>query len=267
MRSSHVKRALREGRPTVGTWLSYPSPPMVEAMAHVGFDWLTLDMEHNAMSIETAAHCMAMMRGTPTAPLARLPNGTHENIKRVLDAGAWGVVCPMVNTPEQAEIIARAAKHPPEGNRSFGGGRYNASWGAVGGEYRENINNEVVVVIMMESPEGVNNLEKIFQVGGIDACFVGPNDLLGNMGEKPSMWSDSKQFRDALDHLLEMGRKYGVAPGIHCADAAAVSARIAEGFQFLALASEARFMLHEATTEMNAVKGWSPNQNTEVIKY
>ncbi|MHB8645965.1 MAG: HpcH/HpaI aldolase family protein [Thermomicrobiales bacterium] len=267
MRENHVKRALREGRPSVGTWLSYGAPLAVEAMTTVGFDWLTIDWEHNAIDIETVALMMAAMRGTACAPMVRLPQGHHENIKRVLDAGAWGIVAPMVNTVEEAQIIARAAKHPPVGNRSFGGGRYNASFDAQPGEYNKRANDEICVILMIESPEGINNLDAMLEAGGIDGIFVGPNDMLGNMGEAPAMWSEAKVFQEGMRHILQTCKKHKVAAGIHCADHKAVSDRIAEGYQFLALASEARFMLHEGTIEAQSVKGWSPRTQSEVIKY
>jgi 4-hydroxy-2-oxoheptanedioate aldolase len=267
MRENHVLRALREGRPQIGTWLSFGAPLAVEAMTTVGFDWLTIDWEHNAIDIETVALMMMAMRGTMSAPMVRLPQGHHENIKRVLDAGAWGIVAPMVNTVEESRAIARAAKHPPVGNRSFGGGRYNASFGAQGGEYNKNANNEICVIIMIESPQGINNLDAMLADGGIDGVFVGPNDLLGNMGETPSMWSEAKFFQEGMQHILQTCKKHKVAAGIHCADHKAVSDRIAEGYQFLALASEARFMVHEATIEAQSVKGWSPRSQSEVIKY
>ncbi len=267
MRENHVLRGLREGRPQIGTWLSYGAPLAVEAMTTVGFDWLTIDWEHNAIDIETVALMMMAMRGTPSAPMVRLPQGHHENIKRVLDAGAWGIVAPMVNTVEESRAIARAAKHPPVGNRSFGGGRYNASFGAQGGEYNKSANDEICVIIMIESPQGINNLDAMLADGGIDGVFVGPNDLLGNMGETPSMWSEAKVFQEGMQHILQTCKKHKVAAGIHCADHQAVSDRIAEGYQFLALASEARFMLHEATLEAQSVKGWSPRNQSEVIKY
>ena len=173
----------------------------------------------------------------------------------------------MVNTVKEAQLIARAAKHPPLGNRSFGGGRYNASFDAQPGEYNKLANDEICVIIMIESPEGINNLDGMLAAGGIDGVFVGPNDLLGNMGETPSMWSEAKVFKDGMAHILQTCKKHGVAAGIHCADAKAVSDRIAEGYQYLALASEARFMLHEATLEAQSVKGWTPRSQSDVIKY
>lgn len=271
MRQNHVKQQLKAGKPSIGTWLSFPSPQVVELMTGVGFDWLTVDWEHNAISTETLGLMLAAMRGTNSAPFVRLPEGNHQNIKRALDAGAWGIVAPMVNTVEEAVLIASAAKHPPIGNRSFGGGRYNASWNAGPGEYNAQISDEVCVILMIESPTGINNLDAMLDAaknhGGIDACFVGPNDMLGNMGETPSMWSTSKQFLEGMQHIRETCKAHGVASGIHCGDAAAVSDRIAEGWQWLALASEARFMVHEASIEAASVKGWQPGQQAEVIKY
>jgi 4-hydroxy-2-oxoheptanedioate aldolase len=200
VRQNHVKRQLKAGKPSIGTWLSFGSPLAIEALTSVGFDWMTIDWEHNPIGTDTMAQMLAAMRGTRSAPFVRIPEGTHQNIKRVLDAGAWGIVAPMVNTVAEAVTIARAAKHPPVGNRSFGGGRYSASFDAQRDEYNTQANDEICVVIMIESPEGINNLDAMLetckQYGGIDACFVGPNDLLGNMGEAPAMWSDAPVFRD-----------------------------------------------------------------------
>jgi 4-hydroxy-2-oxoheptanedioate aldolase len=167
----------------------------------------------------------------------------------------------------ESRAIARAAKHPPIGNRSFGGGRYNASFDAQPGEYNTRANNEICVIIMIESHEGINNLDAMLADGGIDGVFVGPNDMLGNMGETPAMWSEAKVFQEGMQHILQTCKKHHVAAGIHCADHQAVSDRIAEGYQYLALASEARFMLHEATIEAQSVKGWQPRTQSEVIKY
>jgi len=187
-----------------------------------------------------------------------VPEGTHENIKRVLDAGAWGIIAPMVNTVEQARIIARAAKHPPAGNRSFGGGRYNASWDARPGEYNARANDEICVIIMIESPQGINNLDAMLADGGIDGVFVGPNDLLASMGEALTTWSEAKVFQEGMHHILQTCKKHHVAAGVMCADAKAVSDRIADGYQFLGLGYESRFMLHEATIEAQTVEGWQP---------
>lgn len=259
MRENHVKRALREGRPSVGAWLSYGAPLAVEAMTTVGFDWLVIDWEHNAFSTETVALMLMAMRGTASAPFVRVPEGTHENIKRVLDAGAWGIIAPMVNTVEEARIVVRAAKHPPIGNRSYGGGRYNASWDAQPGEYNQRASDEICVIIMIESPEGINNLDKMLEAGGIDGVFVGPNDMLANMGEAlTTTWSEAPVFQEGMRHILQTCKKHGVAAGVMCADAQSVSDRIADGYQFLGLAYESRFMLHEATVEAQSVRGWQP---------
>lgn len=263
MRENHVKRALREGRPSVGAWLSLGAPLAVEALATVGYDWLTIDWEHNALSLETVALMTMAMRGTASAPFVRVPEGTHENIKRVLDAGAWGVIAPMVNTVEEARIIARAAKHPPLGNRSFGGGRYNASWEAQPGEYNRRANDEICVVIMIESPEGIANLDAMLAEGGIDGVFVGPGDLLANMGETPAVWSEARVFQEGMQQILQTCKKRGVAAGIMCADAQGVSDRIAEGYQFLGLSYDSAFMLREATLGAQAVKGWNPRGRRE----
>ena len=131
MKKNHLKQLLREKKPCIGTWLSIPSPFSAERVASLGFDWLVVDMEHNPISIETAATMfMAINTSNYTAPMVRIPWNNGEHIKRVLDAGAWGIIVPMVNSRAEAEEAVAAAMYPPRGYRSNGGGRYEVSFDA-----------------------------------------------------------------------------------------------------------------------------------------
>jgi len=223
-------------------------------MAQVGFDWLTVDLEHNPISIETAATCFALISATETAPLARIPWNTGENIKRVLDSGAWGIVVPMVCSRPEAEAAVAAAKHPPEGVRSIGGSLHALSFGTDGGTYYARANEEILVVIQAEHIRAVEQADEIFSVPGLDAVFVGPNDLLASMGKKPRMETEDPDFVEALEHIRTTAKKYGVAPGIHVGTVEAVQRRIAEGWQFIALASELGLMLGAAHQALEALK-------------
>src|SRR5260221_12618359 len=135
MRRNPVKAALKAGQPQVGTWLSLGSVYGTRVMARVGFPWLTVDMEHSPIGIEQAATLFGVIAEAGCVPLARVPRGTHGNIKRVLDAGAWGIVVPMVNTVEEAALAIAAAKYPPMGNRPIGGGVDGLHVGAPAREY------------------------------------------------------------------------------------------------------------------------------------
>ena len=177
MKTNIAKRKLREGKPTYGTWLSLGDLYATRIMARLGFDWLTLDLEHSPIDWSQAAMIFAAVADAGCIPLARVPKGNHDYIKRVLDGGAWGIVVPMVDTVEQAQIAIRAAKYPPVGNRSLGGGMHNMNFDAPVGEYFAKANDEIMVVLQTESPTGVENAEKIYALAGVDAIFVGPVDL------------------------------------------------------------------------------------------
>src|SRR5438067_6774325 len=255
MLSNHARARLRAGEPSLGSWLTIPSPISARYMAQLGFDWLTVDIEHQPIGIETAAQMFASIAANGTAPLARVPWNTGENIKRVLDCGAWGIVVPMVTTRAEAEAAVAAAKYPPLRVRSVGGGLHALNYQTDSGTYYASANEETLVVLQAESPQAVENADEILSVPGIDAVFIGPNDLLCQMGMTPAMESDASQFVEALEHIRVTARKYGVAPGIHTIDHEAASRRIAEGFQFVAVASDARFMLAEGRAQL-AKTGW-----------
>src|SRR5947199_3019145 len=181
MKSNPVKGKLRAGRPTFGTWLSLGNLFATRVLARLGFDWLTLDLEHQAIDMSQAATIFAAIADAGCVPLARVPEGSHVCIKRALDAGAWGIVAPMVDTVEQARAIIAAAKYPPLGNRSVGGGMHSLNFAATSAEYYARANDETLVILQTESPRAVDNAEAIYALPGLDAIFVGPVDLRANM--------------------------------------------------------------------------------------
>src|SRR5690349_8034525 len=246
MRSNYVRHKLKRGEPSVGTWLTLPSVTAAGLMARTDFDWLTVELEHSPTSFETAAASFAVIAACGKIPLARVPWNTGENIKRVLDNGAFGVIVPLVNTRAEAEAAVAAARFAPLGARSIGGQLHAANFDTDPATYYARANEEILVVLMIEHVKGVEAAEAIISVPGVDVVFIGPNDLHNSMGKKPVFESDDKQFTDAVRHVLKTAQKHGVAPGIHVLDAAAAQRRIAEGFQFIAITSEAGMMLAKA---------------------
>lgn len=245
MRSNHVRRRLKAGETSIGCWLSLPSPESAEYISKLGFDWLVVDTEHNPIDVRTMGQMFGAMAGSNTAPMVRIPWNHPEHFKRVLDAGAWGVVVPMVNSREDAEAAVQATRYHPLGDRSVGGSRHAVSFDTTALEYYRRANEEILLIVQIEHIQGVEHAEEILSVPGVDACFIGPNDLAASMGLGlgiPMEW-DHPQIVDAIAHVRETCVRTGVAPGIHCSGATAVNQRLAEGFRFCAMASELRYMV------------------------
>jgi 4-hydroxy-2-oxoheptanedioate aldolase len=255
MRSNPVKAALREGRAQVGTWLSLASPLAARYMARTGFHWLTLDIEHSPVNWETAAIIFGTIADAGGVPLARVPFNNLENVKRCLDAGAFGIVFPMCCSVAEAEQAVSVCKYPPQGQRSVGGGLHAMNFQTTAGDYYRHANEEILVIVQAEHISAVENADAIFRVPGLDAMFVGPNDLLSSMGKTPAMETDDPAFVEALRHLRETAARHGVAPGIHVADAEAARRRIEEGWRFVAISSELGFMLQAAQSTVQASIG------------
>jgi len=251
MRVNTVKRRLKEGKPSVGTWLSIPSVYTCEMMAQVGYDWLVIDMEHNPISIETAGLMVSSMFNSDTVPLVRVPWNTGENIKRVLDMGAWGIVVPMVNSRLEAEQAVREAKYFPEGRRSIGGRRHAMGFATETSNYFARANEEILIVIQIEHIEAVRNIDDILSVPGIDACFIGPNDLMSSMGLKPTLESDDPEVLKAIETVKAAAKRHGVPAGIHVANPETANQRIKEGFQFIAVGSEIASMLSKVMSDIS----------------
>jgi 4-hydroxy-2-oxoheptanedioate aldolase len=247
MRPNPVKRALREGKPSVGTWLSLGSIVAARFMARSGFAWLTVDIEHSLVDWETATHMFASIADAGCLALARVPANRHDHIKRVLDNGAQGIVVPMVNSRQEAEAAIEAALYPPHGTRSVGGSVHAMNFQATANDYFARANDELLLVLQCEHIKAVEAADAIFSVPGIDAIFVGPNDLAASMRGKDGKPPSAEATRQAMDHILKTCQKHKVAAGLHCGSAEEARQRIAEGWQFLAVGSELKMMLTDAS--------------------
>ena len=265
MKTNPVKQKLRQGEPTFGTWLSLGSLHATRVLARSGFDWLTLDMEHAPFDWNQAAMIFAAVADAGCVPLARVPEGDHYCIKRVLDAGAWGIVVPMVDTVQQARVAIAAAKYPPVGNRSVGGGMHALNFDASAGDYYERANDEILVVLQTESPTGVTNGEAIYSLPGCDAIFIGPNDLRFNMrtpdGGKPT----PEEHEALVQQVIQTGKKTGTPTGIHTMSPENALQRAEQGMQFIAVASDLRMMNESAERYTKTL--WPEEEGKDLARY
>src|SRR6266566_7995234 len=257
MRTNQVKEKLKRGEPALGGWLSLPSVPSARIMARLGFDWLVVDMEHSAQNPVLMADMVGTIADAGTcAPIVRVPTNSVEWFKWVLDAGAWGVVVPMVNTREEAQRAVEYTKYPPLGARSIGGafGPYGfgiTDWPG----YARAANDEIIVAIQVESRQALQNLDEILSVPGIDVAFVGPNDLHAQLGLVPSSDGTEPEFLQALERVKVAARKHHIALGIFSSDGQAAAERVSQGFQMISVTTDVSSMITYATQNLRIAQG------------
>jgi 4-hydroxy-2-oxoheptanedioate aldolase len=253
MTPNHVKRQIRAGKPQFGSLLNFGDPLVAEMMAAVGFDWLLVDTEHGPIDLATLATMFAVVTRYPVAPFVRVHALSEENVKRVLDAGAWGVLAPNIRTREEAELLVAACKYPPAGVRSLGAGRFALSFKTDALTYFARANDEILVIAQIEHVDAIKNIDAILSVPGIDACYVGPNDLCASMGLAPSLEPPHREFEEAMQIVFSAARRHGVAPGIHCSTTETVNRRIREGWPLVGMLNDQRMLLSAATSIRAAV--------------
>ncbi|QGJ69538.1 4-hydroxy-2-oxoheptanedioate aldolase [Planctomycetales bacterium 10988] len=267
MRTNPVKAKLKAGEPSFGTWLSLGDYYATRTLARLGFDWLTLDMEHSSIDWNQAATIFGAVADAGCVPLARVPQGSHDYIKRVLDAGAWGIVVPMVNTVEQAKIAIAAAKYPPTGNRSLGGGMHAMNFDAQPFDYYKKANDEILVILQTESPEGVRNAEEIYSLPGCDGIFVGPVDLRAQMRAPDGTEATDEEFENMLQQVIDTGKKVGTPTGMHVMDLDTAKRRAEQGMQFIAIGSDLRLMTDKAREVLQGLSEESTSDQPQVATY
>ncbi|MGH3906058.1 MAG: HpcH/HpaI aldolase family protein [Pseudonocardiaceae bacterium] len=254
MRQNTLKLRLLDRQPCRGLWLSLPNVATVRLLARMPFDWLVVDAEHGPMGAETMTQMVAAIADAGRAPIVRVAQGNVENIKRALDAGAWGIIAPMVNSAAQAEAVVAAAKFPPLGQRSFGSAWAGLTLGMSMAEYRREANSQILVLPQIESKEALDHLDAIVRVRGIDGVFVGPVDLAISLGVEPDLDNPHPLVRKALDDIVRAAGTQGLPAGIYCSSASAAAEWIRQGFLLVNVVSDVGALLQGVRTQLE----WTP---------
>ena len=244
-----LRNALQAGHCAIGSWVNTLSPVAAELMSAASFDFLTVDAEHSAVDVPQAQVLFQAIRaGNPDcAPLVRLPGNDYAITKRYLDAGAVGVIAPLINSPEQARELVRSVKYPPEGERGVGFCRTNM-YGMHFDKAIADANDRTLVCVQIEHIEGVRSIDEILSVPGVDAVFVGPYDLTASMGITAQF--EHPDMQKAMRRILEACKRHGIVPGIHVVqpDVAEVLRRYKEGYRLIAYSLDIT-MLHRACVD------------------
>ncbi len=230
MRKNQLKDILSRGEPIVNSWLSVPSSYLAEGAGHQGFHSVTVDLQHGMIGFETAISMLQAISATPAVPLVRSPSRDPEAVMHLLDAGAYGVICPMISTREQVEELVAACRYPPIGTRSFGPARGKLYGGP---DYFDAANHEILCVPMIETAEALQNIDEILSTPGIDMIYVGPNDLALDLGEKPNADSHDSETSKAIAHILNRAKSAKVPTGIFCSNGEMANRRLCEGFDLV----------------------------------
>jgi 4-hydroxy-2-oxoheptanedioate aldolase len=239
MRENRVRTKLMKGEPVLNGWLMVPSSLSAELLAHSGFDSLTVDMQHGMIDFDSALAMLTAISTTSATPLVRVPWLDPGIIMKTLDAGAYGVICPMINSREEAETLVAATRYAPRGNRSWGPIR--AALYA-GGNYLEEANDTVLNFAMIETAQAVERIDEICSVPGLDAIYVGPADLCLSLTGKVQTDTMEGVVGDAIRHILARARAHGVFPCTHTSSAPFALKMLELGYTFVTCANDAKLL-------------------------
>ncbi len=235
MRENRIRKIWRDGGAVINGWLAIPSSLSAETMSHQGWDSLTVDQQHGMVDFQSAVPMLQAISTTDTVPITRVPWLEPGIIMKSLDAGAYGIICPMINTAEDAKALVGACRYAPQGHRSFGPVRALMYAGA---DYPQHANDTVVAIAMIETQQALFNLEEILSVPGLDGIYIGPSDLALSLGGTPKPDQTDPKVVEAIDHILATAKSHGVVPGIHCGSPAYAARMVEQGFQLVTIQSD-----------------------------
>ena len=233
-------------------WLALPCAFSAELLSKQAWDSLTIDMQHGLVDYATMTTMLTATATRPGLPaLARTPWLDEGFIMRTLDAGAAGIICPMINTPDDAKRFADCVRYPPIGRRSYGPARAMAHYGA---DYFSRANDEVVALAMVETAEAVANIDAILATVGIDGVYIGPSDLAVSLGYAPSFTPSDAAVLDAIATILAAAKKHGKVAGMHTNDAATAAMRREQGFDLVTAGTDTRLLADASANLLRQLK-------------
>lgn len=247
-----LKYKLRTHTLTIGSWITIGDPSIAEIMAKSGFDWLTVDMEHSAITLHEAQQLIQVIELSGCVPLVRVGNNDPNLIKRVMDAGAHGVIVPMVNNAKDAELAVKAVKYPPIGTRGVGLARAQG-YGVDFEKYKYWVERESIVIVQIEHIDAVNNIEEIILTEGVDGFIIGPYDLSGSLGI-PGEFNDPKVTK-SLEKVKKAAKKANIISGFHVVppEIDLLEAKIEEGYRFLGYSLDSLFLAEACRTDLDKI--------------
>lgn len=254
MRPNKIKQMWRDGKPATMGWVSVAHSFTAEIMARQGFDSLCVDLQHGTNEMGDVLPLLQAISQTDTVPFVRVAWNEPADIMRALDLGAYGIIVPLVNNAEEAAKAVAACRYPPVGMRSSGPVRA-AHYGGAG--YQAAANDEIVVMAMIETKEGIENLEAICATPGLDAVYIGPADLSYALGLEPRGDNPDPLHLETCNKILATAHKHGIKAVMHCASGAFAADAVKRGFDMVMLTSDLACMVAGAQAQLNAFKDGS----------
>lgn len=252
MRENRLRTLWDRGKAALCGWLTIPSTFSTEIMAQAGFDCLTVDLQHGLIDYQIAVTMLQTISTTDVTPLARVPWNEPGTIMKLLDAGCYGIICPMINNAEEAAFFAGACRYPPAGFRSYGPKR---AMLYAGNDYPEAANNTILTIAMIETAEGLANVDAIAATPGIDALYVGPADLSLALGRTQRTDQTDPVMVEALETILAAAKRHGKVAGLHTATPAYAASMVEKGFRLVTVSTDAGLLEAEAKRVVNAMRG------------
>ena len=240
MRANRLKEIWAAGKPAIGGWCSMPGSFSAELMANQGWDVVTIDTQHGLIGYAEMLQMLQAISTTDATPLVRVSWNQPGEIMRALDSGAYGIICPMINDAAECAAFVQACCYPPEGFRSSGPTRAAVYGGA---DYQAKANGEMLSFAMVETAQGLANVEAIVATAGLDGVYIGPSDLSLSLGGPPGQDSDAPMLMAAFDTILAAGKAAGVRVGVHTNSVAYSQTMITRGFDLVTVGSDTRYIM------------------------
>tara|TARA_B100001564_G_C20669051_1_gene685170 strand:+ start:1442 stop:2230 length:789 start_codon:yes stop_codon:yes gene_type:complete len=253
MRKNKLKELFKSGKPIINSWLAVPSSFSAEVMANQGWDSLTIDMQHGLIDYSNAISMLQSISTTETTPMARVNWNEPGQIMKILDAGCYGIICPMVSNRKEAENFVQACQYPPKGYRSFGPIRATIYGGD---DYAKNANEEILKLAMIETKEALEKLDEILDTPNLDGIYIGPADLSLAVDEEPGFdrSENTRAYKEIL-RILDGAKKRNLLAGLHNGTAEYAQKMIDKGFNLVTVGSDSRYIASGSKSDLEKLKG------------